>query len=50
VQKRVYRVRTEAHIRGRIALDMLREAQAEGRKQTTDPLHEQQAREGETAL
>lgn len=43
VQKRVYRVRTEAHIRQRIALDMLREAQAEGRRQTTELLHEQRA-------
>jgi Transposase len=50
VQKRVYRVRTEAHIRGRIALDMLREAQAQGRRQTTDLLHDQRAAEGDTAL
>jgi Transposase len=50
VQKRVYRVRTEPHIRGRIALDMLREAQAEGRQQTTGLLHEQRAREGQATL
>jgi hypothetical protein len=46
VQKRVYRVRTEARIRQRIALDMLRETQAEGRRQTTNLLHKQRAREG----
>jgi len=39
MQKTVYRVRTHAHIRGRIAIDMLREAQALGRSQTTQSLH-----------
>jgi hypothetical protein len=39
MQKTVYRVRTREHISQRIAVDMLREAQAEGRVQTTQTLH-----------
>jgi hypothetical protein len=39
MQKAVYRVRTQAHISQRIAVDMLRDAQAEGRLQTTQMLH-----------
>lgn len=39
MQKTVYRVRTKETIRNRIALDMLREAQAEGRQHTTQTLH-----------
>jgi len=39
MQKTVYRVRTQAHISQRIAVDMLRDAQAEGRFQTTQTLH-----------
>jgi hypothetical protein len=39
MQKTVYRVRTAPHISRRIAADMLREAQAEGRLQTTHTLH-----------
>ena len=39
MQKTVYRVRTAPHIRQRIAADMLRDAQAEGRFQTTQTLH-----------
>jgi hypothetical protein len=39
MQKTVYRVRTRAHIKARIAIDMLREAQALGRFQTTQSLH-----------
>jgi hypothetical protein len=39
MQKTVYRVRTGLHIRHRIALDMLRDAQAQGRSQTTHTLH-----------
>jgi hypothetical protein len=39
MQKMVYRVRTQEHIRKRIALDMFREAQAEGRNHTTHTLH-----------
>jgi hypothetical protein len=44
MQKTVYRVRTAPTLRQRIAVDMLREAQAEGRRQTTQTLHH--AREG----
>jgi hypothetical protein len=39
MQKTVYRVRTQEHIHGRIALDMQRDAQAEGRTQTIGLLH-----------
>jgi hypothetical protein len=46
MQKSVYRVRCQACLEGRIALDMLRESRAEGRSQTTQALH--QARRGST--
>jgi hypothetical protein len=46
MQKSVYRVRSQACLEGRIALDMLRESRAEGRDQTTQALH--QARRGYT--
>jgi len=39
MQKTVYRVRTAPHISQRIAADMLRDAQAEARLQTTHTLH-----------
>ena len=39
MQKTVYRVRTAPHISRRIAADMLRDTQAEGRLQTTHTLH-----------
>jgi hypothetical protein len=39
MQKTVYRVRTQVHISQRIAVDMLRDAQAQGRLQTTQTLH-----------
>jgi hypothetical protein len=39
MQKTVYRVRTHAHIKARIAIDMLRDAQAPGRSLTTQSLH-----------
>jgi phage tail protein X len=39
MQRNVYRVRTQAQIRVRLALDMWREAQAEGRQQTLQTLH-----------
>jgi hypothetical protein len=39
MQKTVYRVRTGQHIRQRIAVDMLRDAQAQGRLRTTRTLH-----------
>jgi hypothetical protein len=42
-QKSVYRVRTQAQIRARLALDMWREAQAEGRQQTLASLHRARA-------
>jgi hypothetical protein len=38
-QKSVYRVRTQAQIRARLALDRWREAQAESRQQTLASLH-----------
>jgi hypothetical protein len=43
MQKTVYRVRTQSHITGRIALDMLRESQAQGRAKTTGTLHKARA-------
>jgi hypothetical protein len=43
MQKSVYRVRTHAQIRARLALDMWREAQAEGRQQTLAALHRARA-------
>ncbi len=42
-QKHVYRVRTQGQIRARLALDMWREAQAEGRQQTLASLHHARA-------
>ena len=39
MQTRVYRVRTQEQISARIALDMWREAQGEGRHQTLQTLH-----------
>ncbi|MCC6192230.1 MAG: transposase [Anaerolineales bacterium] len=39
LQKAIYRVRTQAHIQGRIALDMLRDAQAPPRRSTAGSLH-----------
>jgi phage tail protein X len=43
MQKSVYRVRTQAQIRARLALDMWREAHAEGRQQTLVSLHRARA-------
>ena len=43
MQKQVYRVRTQAQISARLALDMWREAQGEGRQQTLHTLHEARA-------
>ena len=43
MQKSVYRVRTQAQIQARLALDMWREAQAEGRQQTLASLHRARA-------
>jgi hypothetical protein len=42
-QKSVYRVRTQAQLRARLALDRWREAQAEGRQQTLASLHRARA-------
>jgi hypothetical protein len=43
MQKQVYRVRTQAQISARLALDMWREAHAEGRLQTLAALHRARA-------
>ncbi len=43
MQKTVYRVRTQEHIHSRIAIDMLRDAQASGRFDTTRTLHHARA-------
>ena len=43
MQKHVYRVRTQVQISARLALDMWREAQAEGRQQTLASLHQARA-------
>ena len=43
MQKQVYRVRTQVQICARLALDMWREAQAEGRQQTLTSLHHARA-------
>jgi Transposase len=43
MQKSVYRVRTQAQIQARLALDMWREAHAEGRQQTLASLHRARA-------
>jgi hypothetical protein len=43
MQNQVYRVRTQEQISARLALDMWREAQGEGRQQTLHTLHEARA-------
>ena len=43
MQNNVYRVRTQAQIRARLARDMWREAHAEGRHQTLASLHQARA-------
>jgi len=43
MQKSIYSVRTQEQIKARIALDMWREAQGEGREQTLQALHEARA-------
>ena len=43
MQKTVYRVRTQEHIHNRIALDMLRDSQKDGRTQTISLLHKDRA-------
>ena len=42
-QKQIYRVRTQAQISARLALDMWREAQGAGRHQTLHTFHEAHA-------
>ena len=46
MQKTVYRVRTQEHIRNRIALDMLRDSQKDGRTDTLKTLHRERAKPG----
>jgi hypothetical protein len=43
MQKTIYRVRTQTHIQGRIALDLFREAQAPPRRDTAGSLHRHRA-------
>ena len=43
MQKAVYRVRTQEHIHDRIALDMLRDSQKDGRTETIKVLHKERA-------
>jgi len=43
MQKTVYRVRTQEHLSNRLALDMLRESQKEGRLETLHLLHRKRA-------
>ncbi len=43
MQKSIYWVRGQARLAARIALDMLREARARARQQTTDSLHDARA-------
>jgi len=43
MQKTVYRVRTQEHISNRLALDMLRDSQKEGRTDTLQVLHHKRA-------
>jgi hypothetical protein len=43
MQKTVYSVRTQEHIHDRIALDMLRDSQKDGRTKTTKTLHKDRA-------
>jgi hypothetical protein len=43
MQKTVYRVRTQEHIHDRIALDMLRDSQKDGRTTTIQTLHKDRA-------
>ncbi len=43
MQKTVYRVRTKEAIEGRLALDLLRDSQAQGRARTTKTLHKARA-------
>lgn len=44
MQKSIYRVRTQAHIQGRLALDLLRDAQAPPRRNTAGSLYQARAK------
>jgi len=46
MQKTVYRVRTQEHLHNRIALDMLRDSQKDGRTDTLKALHRERAKPG----
>jgi len=46
MQKTVYRVRTQEHLRHRIALDMLRDLQKDGRTATLKTLHRERTKPG----
>jgi hypothetical protein len=46
MQKTVYRVRTQEHLHNRIALDMLRDSQKDGRTDTLKTLHRERAKPG----
>jgi hypothetical protein len=46
MQKTLYRLRTRTHLHNRIALDMLRDAQKEGRMDTLQTLHRERATPG----
>jgi hypothetical protein len=46
MQKTVYRVRTQKHLHNRIALDMLRDSQKDGRTDTLTTLHRERANPG----
>ena len=46
MQKTLYRVRTQEHLHNRIALDMLRDSQKDGRTDTLKTLHRERANPG----
>ena len=46
MQKTVYRIRTQKHLHNRIALDMLRDSQKDGRTATLNTLHRERATPG----
>jgi hypothetical protein len=50
LQKTVYRIRTQKHLHNRIALDMLRDLQKDGRTDTLQTLHRERANSGINAM
>jgi hypothetical protein len=50
MQKTIYRVRTQEHIHNRIALDMLRDLQKDGRTDTLKTLHRERTNPGVNAM